>query len=68
MCVWVGCIAKKPCASSLADALEKIEGIWAGYYTGIVTVDGGKLHHAKCACVCGSVSPSKTIIASAVTG
>ena len=49
MCVWVGCIAKKPCASSLADALEKIEGIWAGYYTGIVTVDGGKLHHAKCA-------------------
>ena len=49
MCVWAGCIGKKPCAPRLADTLEEIEGIWAGYYTGIATVNAGKLHYAKCA-------------------
>lgn len=49
MCIWAACIGKKSCAPLLVNMLEKIEGIWAGYYTGIVTVDNEKLYYAKCA-------------------
>jgi len=49
MCVWTGFIGNRQCASGLLDALEAIEGVWAGHYTGLVTVDAAGLHYAKCA-------------------
>ena len=47
MCVWSAYSGSKPAAPELWESLKKIEGIWAGYYTGIVTESEGKLHWGK---------------------
>ena len=47
MCVWSAYTGSKPAAPELWASLKKIEGIWAGYYTGIVTGTAGKLHLGK---------------------
>ena len=47
MCVWSAYTGSKPAASELWESLKKIEGIWAGYYTGIVTGSEGKLYMGK---------------------
>ena len=43
MCVWSAYTGKSPAAPILWDSLKKIEGIWAGYYTGIATCHDGKI-------------------------
>ena len=47
MCVWSAYTGKSPAAPILWDSLRKIEGIWAGYYTGIATCDEGRIHMGK---------------------
>ena len=47
MCVWSAYTGKKNAAPLLWESLKKIEGIWAGYYTGLVTQSEGKLHLGK---------------------
>lgn len=48
MCVWSAYAGKKQAAPIIMDALKKIEGYWAGFYTGIATCDNGKLFFGKC--------------------
>jgi len=47
MCVWSAYTGGKPAAPELWESLKKIEGIWAGFYTGLVTCSEGKLYHGK---------------------
>ncbi len=47
MCVWSAYTGSKPAAPELWESLKKIEGIWAGFFTGIVTGTEGKLHLGK---------------------
>ena len=47
MCVWSAYTGKSPAAPIIWDSLKKIEGIWAGFYTGIVTCHEGKLLMGK---------------------
>ena len=47
MCVWSAYTGKKCAAPILWESLQKIEGIWGGYYTGIVTAYQGKLQLGK---------------------
>jgi len=49
MCVWSAYAGTAPAAPKLWESLGKIEGLWGGFYTGMVTVDNGKLHWKKCA-------------------
>ncbi len=49
MCLWCAYVAYREAAPLLWDSLKRIEGIWAGYYTGMVTTDGNRLHWKKCA-------------------
>lgn len=49
MCVWSAYAGTSPAAPELWESLGRIEGIWAGFYTGIVTADQGKLYWKKCA-------------------
>ena len=49
MCVWSAYAGKKNAAPVVFDALRKIEGFWAGHYTGIATCCDGKIHFSKCA-------------------
>lgn len=47
MCVWSAYTGGKPAAPELWESLRKIEGIWAGFYTGLVTCSEGKLYCGK---------------------
>ena len=47
MCVWSVYTGKKTAAPLLWESLEKIEGLWAGFYTGLVTAENGRLHMGK---------------------
>ncbi len=47
MCNIAGYVGAKPAAPILIDMLRKQEGLDAGYYTGIATIDNGKIHYAK---------------------
>lgn len=47
MCVWSAYTGKSPAAPIIWDSLKKIEGIWGGFYTGIVTCSEGKLFMGK---------------------
>ena len=47
MCVWSAYTGKKQAAPILWESLKKIEGIWGGYYTGIVTEYQGKIRLGK---------------------
>jgi len=49
MCVWVAYAGKRDAAPVLWECGKRIEGLWSGYYTGIVTHDGEKLQLAKVA-------------------
>lgn len=49
MCVWSAYIGKREAAPELWRFLCAIEGIWGGFYTGLVTLDGGVFHHRKLA-------------------
>lgn len=51
MCVWTAYAGKKEAAPVVYENLRKIEGYWAGFYTGIATCKDGKLHLRKC---CGN--------------
>ena len=47
MCNIAGYIGKKQAAPILCEMMKKEEYFWGGYYTGITTHDGKKLHTAK---------------------
>ena len=47
MCVWSAYTGKKSAAPFLIDSLGRIEGIWGGFYTGLVTNDNGVLRMGK---------------------
>lgn len=47
MCTWVGYIGSGDAAEIMIEMLEKIEGLWSGYYTGMVTGENGKLQTGK---------------------
>ena len=47
MCNIAGYIGKKTAAPILIEMMKKQEGFFGGYYTGITTHDGNKLHTAK---------------------
>jgi hypothetical protein len=49
MCVWVAYTGKRESAPVLWECAKRIEGLWSGYYTGIVSNDGKKLRLAKVA-------------------
>ena len=48
MCVWSAYAGKNEAAPLLWESLNKIEGIWGGFYTGLVTMDENGLHWEKC--------------------
>jgi len=48
MCVWSAYAGNRPAAPLLWDSLRRIEGIWAGFYTGLVTLADDGLHWEKC--------------------
>ena len=47
MCVWSAYTGKKAAAPIIWESLKSIEGLWAGFYTGLVTCHDGKLHMGK---------------------
>lgn len=47
MCVIAGYIGKEPAAPVLVEMLRREEGFAGGFYTGIVTLHEGVLHHEK---------------------
>jgi len=48
MCVWSAYAGNKSAAPLLWESLRRIEGIWAGFYTGLVTLADDGLHWKKC--------------------
>ena len=48
MCVWSAYAGKDEAAPLLWDSLRRIEGVWGGFYTGLVTMDEKGLHWEKC--------------------
>jgi len=53
MCTQVAYVGKNSAAPVLLEMLEKIEGLWSGFYTGIATISEGEIFHDK---VVGDVS------------
>ena len=49
MCVWSAYAGDRQAAPLLWESLRKIEGVWGGFYTGLVTMDEQGLHWEKCA-------------------
>ena len=49
MCVWTAYAGKKQAAPVIMEALKKIEGYWAGFYTGLAVCDNGEIRFDKCA-------------------
>lgn len=47
MCTWSAYTGKKAAAEILWNSLRKVEGVWGGFYTGLATVDDGKIHCLK---------------------
>ena len=47
MCNIAGYIGTKDAAPVLLDMMKREEGFAGGYYTGLATLDGGKIHYAK---------------------
>jgi hypothetical protein len=45
--VLAGYIGDKPAAPILLEMLEEQEGLAGGYYTGLATLDAGRLHFRK---------------------
>ena len=49
MCVWSAYAGKCAAAPVLWESFVAIEGIWGGFYTGMVTLQEGVFHSQKCA-------------------
>ncbi len=49
MCVWCAYSGKRQAAEILTECGERIEGLWSGFYTGLVTGDEMGLHCGKVA-------------------
>ena len=49
MCVWCAYSGKRQAAEILTECGERIEGLWSGFYTGLVTGDETGLHCGKVA-------------------
>ncbi|MBO4528300.1 MAG: hypothetical protein IKX48_05845 [Victivallales bacterium] len=47
MCNIAGYTGNRQAAPILIDMMRHEEGYWGGYYTGIATVDNGRVYHAK---------------------
>lgn len=47
MCMIAAYTGPRQAAPILIDMLRREEGFWSGYYTGIATIDNGKLYYAK---------------------
>ena len=47
MCMIAGYTGNRRAAPVLIDMLRREEGFWAGFYTGIATIDNGKLYYCK---------------------
>lgn len=48
MCVWTGYIGPREAAPEVLGMLQRIEGVWSGFYTGLAVLgDDGALRHAK---------------------
>lgn len=47
MCNIAGYIGTKDAAQVLLDMMKREEGFAGGYYTGLATLDGGRIHYAK---------------------
>jgi glucosamine 6-phosphate synthetase-like amidotransferase/phosphosugar isomerase protein len=47
MCVWSAYTGRDEAAPIMWESLKKIEGFWAGYYTGIATCCDGKIYSDK---------------------
>lgn len=47
MCVWCAYTGKRRAAPILTECGERIEGLWSGFYTGLVTADEAGLHYGK---------------------
>ena len=47
MCTWAGYIGQERAAAVLLQMAKRQEGLWSGYYSGLVTVDRGRLHWEK---------------------
>ena len=47
MCVWCAYSGDRPAAEILTACGERIEGLWSGFFTGLVTCDGAQLHCGK---------------------
>ena len=49
MCVWCAYSGKRQAAEILSECGERMEGLWSGYFTGLVTGDEAGLHCGKVA-------------------
>ena len=49
MCVWCAYSGKRQAADVLIECGERIEGLWSGFYTGLVTCDDRGMHCGKVA-------------------
>ena len=47
MCTWTGFVGRGNAAPVVLEMIEKIEGLWSGYYSGLVTADPAGLHYGK---------------------
>ena len=47
MCNIAGYTGNRQAAPILIDMMRREEGYWGGYYTGIATIDNGRVYHAK---------------------
>jgi len=47
MCMIAGYTGNRRAAPVLIEMLRREEGFWAGFYTGIATIDNGKLYYRK---------------------
>ncbi len=47
MCVWAGYIGRNEAAPIVHGMIRKIEGLWSGHYSGLVTVDADGFHSGK---------------------
>lgn len=47
MCTWVAYTGSENAAPLLWEAGRKIEGLWSGVFTGLATLDNGRIYHGK---------------------
>lgn len=47
MCVWTACLGRENAAAAAWEDGCRIEGLWGGYYTGLVSLDRDGFHHGR---------------------